>query len=92
MINQKGILVTCDDAVQEFAPLKIILFSSCAYGKITKASDIDYWQSWLFRNHRLVAKRRDLTMHPPLLPHEPSCPFRRRSCLPGGAYPSMSVN
>ncbi len=41
MITQQEIQATCDDIVQEFDPLQIILFGSYAYGTPTKNSDVD---------------------------------------------------
>jgi predicted nucleotidyltransferase len=41
MVERKDILATCDDLVREFAPLKIILFGSYAYGMPTEDSDVD---------------------------------------------------
>ena len=41
MVDPKDIQATCDDIVREFAPLKIILFGSYAYGTPTEDSDVD---------------------------------------------------
>lgn len=41
MITPQDIQTTCDDIVQEFAPLQVILFGSYAYGTPTEDSDVD---------------------------------------------------
>lgn len=41
MVSQKDIQATCDDIVQEFAPLQVILFGSYAYGTPREDSDVD---------------------------------------------------
>ena len=41
MITREDIQATCDDIVQEFNPLQIILFGSYAYGTPTEDSDVD---------------------------------------------------
>ena len=41
MVDPKDIQATCDDIVREFAPLKVILFGSYAYGTPTEDSDVD---------------------------------------------------
>ena len=41
MVDPKDIQTTCDDIVREFAPLKVILFGSYAYGTPTEDSDVD---------------------------------------------------
>ena len=41
MVDPKDIQATCDDIAREFAPLKIILFGSYAYGTPTEDSDVD---------------------------------------------------
>ena len=40
MIARKDIQATCDDIVREFAPLRVILFGSYAYGTPTEDSDV----------------------------------------------------
>ena len=41
MVDQHAIQATCDDIVREFAPLKVILFGSHAYGTPRDDSDVD---------------------------------------------------
>ena len=41
MVTRQEIQVTCNDIVQEFHPLQIILFGSYAYGTPTEDSDVD---------------------------------------------------
>jgi predicted nucleotidyltransferase len=41
MVPRSEIAATCADIVREFAPLKIILFGSYAYGTPTADSDVD---------------------------------------------------
>ena len=41
MVTRQEIQTTCDDIVQEFHPLQIILFGSYAYGTPTEDSDVD---------------------------------------------------
>ncbi len=41
MVTRQEIQATCDDIVQEFHPLQIILFGSYAYGTPTEDSDVD---------------------------------------------------
>jgi predicted nucleotidyltransferase len=41
MVPRREIEATCADIVREFAPLKVILFGSYAYGKATEDSDVD---------------------------------------------------
>ena len=41
MVTREEIQATCDDIVQEFAPLQVILFGSYAYGTPTEDSDVD---------------------------------------------------
>src|SRR5436305_15258313 len=41
MVSQADIQATCDDIVREFAPLRVILFGSHAYGTPTEDSDVD---------------------------------------------------
>jgi predicted nucleotidyltransferase len=41
MVDRKDIQATCDDIVQQFAPLRVILFGSYAYGTPTEDSDVD---------------------------------------------------
>jgi predicted nucleotidyltransferase len=41
MVDQQTIQATCDDIVREFAPLKVILFGSHAYGSPRQDSDVD---------------------------------------------------
>ncbi|NKB69695.1 MAG: nucleotidyltransferase domain-containing protein [Candidatus Latescibacteria bacterium] len=41
MIERKDIQATCDDIVRKFAPEKVILFGSYAYGTPTEDSDVD---------------------------------------------------
>ncbi len=42
MVDRKNIQATCHDIVREFAPEKIILFGSYAYGTPTEDSDVDF--------------------------------------------------
>ena len=42
MVDRKNIQATCDDIVREFAPEKVILFGSYAYGTPTEDSDVDF--------------------------------------------------
>ena len=41
MVTREEIQATCDDIVQEFTPLQVILFGSYAYGTPTENSDVD---------------------------------------------------
>ena len=41
MVTREEIQATCDDIVQEFTPLQVILFGSYAYGTPTEDSDVD---------------------------------------------------
>ena len=41
MISAREIQATCDDIVRAFAPLRVILFGSYAYGTPTEESDVD---------------------------------------------------
>jgi predicted nucleotidyltransferase len=41
VVNSEAIQATCDDIVREFAPLKVILFGSYAYGTPRDDSDVD---------------------------------------------------
>ena len=41
MVTREEIQATCDDIVQEFTPLQVILFGSYAYGTPTEHSDVD---------------------------------------------------
>ena len=41
MVPREDIQATCDDIVQEFTPLQVILFGSYAYGTPTEGSDVD---------------------------------------------------
>ena len=41
MITREAIQSTCDDIVREFAPLRVILFGSYAYGTPSEDSDVD---------------------------------------------------
>lgn len=41
MFDRKAIQATCEDIVRGFAPLKIILFGSYAYGAPSEDSDVD---------------------------------------------------
>ena len=41
MVTREDIQATCDDIVREFAPLRIILFGSYAYGTPKEYSDVD---------------------------------------------------
>ena len=41
MVTREDIQATCDDIVQEFTPLQVILFGSYAYGTPTEGSDVD---------------------------------------------------
>jgi predicted nucleotidyltransferase len=41
MVDRKDICATCDDIVREFAPRKVILFGSHAYGTPREDSDVD---------------------------------------------------
>ena len=41
MVTREEIQATCDNIVQEFRPLQVILFGSYAYGTPTEDSDVD---------------------------------------------------
>ena len=41
MVTREEIQATCDEIVQEFTPLQVILFGSYAYGTPTEDSDVD---------------------------------------------------
>jgi len=41
IVDRKDIQASCDDIVQQFAPRKVILFGSSAYGTPTEDSDVD---------------------------------------------------
>ena len=83
MVDPKDIQATCDDIAREFAPLKIILFGSYAYGTPTEDSDVDLCVVMAIPESQTRRQAVEIRQRiPPPLPHGFARPFPRRNCLP----------